>query len=244
MTQANHIKQRYFTGHRQNGATMVEILVTVVILAVGLLGIAALQLTSKKSGFESVQRTTATMLAQGILEKMRANAGDIGDKTDTAALYNPTQPLFFYAGSLETAVAQVDHTTYSAEPAPNCGTVGTVCTPLQLANHDLWQFQQALIGATVTDSATQTASIGGLVSPIACLQSFVSEAATIGTPTKPTRAGRYQITVVWRGQNALPNPDLTNPCGIASGNYDADAAGDNEHRRLLVVDTVITQSDH
>jgi type IV pilus assembly protein PilV len=243
MTQATHNKP-YFCGNRQTGATMIEILVTVVILAVGLLGIAALQLTSKKSSFESVQRTTATMLAQGILEKMRANAGDIGAKNDTAATYNPVQPLNFYAGSLETPVAQVDDTTYSAEPAPNCATVGTVCTPGQLANHDLWEFQQALIGATVTDSATQTANMGGLVSPIACLQSFVSEAAVLGTPPRPTRGGRYRITIAWRGQNALSDPDPANPCGQASGNYDADAAGDNAHRRLMVVDTVITQSDH
>ncbi|MBE9516205.1 MAG: type IV pilus modification protein PilV [Proteobacteria bacterium] len=242
MNQTSHNKGFNLSG--QAGITMIEILVTVIILAVGLLGIAALQLTSKKSSFESVQRTTASMLVQGVLEKMRANAGDIGEKTDTAATYNPTQPLNFYAGTLEAPVAAIDKTTYTAEPAPNCGAVATPCTPAQLADHDLWEFQQALIGATVTDSTTQTATIGGLVAPIACLQSFVSNAAIIGTPAKPTRAGRYRITIAWRGQNALSDPDPANLCGKASGNYDGEVVADNAHRRLIVVDTIITQSDH
>ncbi|MDH5631842.1 MAG: type IV pilus modification protein PilV [Gammaproteobacteria bacterium] len=232
------------TAKHAAGATMIEILVTVVILAVGLLGIAALQLTSKKSSFESVQRTTASMLAQGILEKMRANAGNIGGKADTPATYNPAQPLNVYAGTLENPAAAISAATFTSEPAPNCGGTGTPCSPLQLATHDLWEFQQALIGATVTDSLTQTANIGGLVSPIACIDSFVTEATTVGIPPKPTRAGRYRITIAWRGQTEISDPDPNNPCGQASGNYDGDTAGDNDHRRLIVVDTMIAQSDH
>lgn len=240
ITTAKHPGSR----NKQAGVTMVEVLVTVLILAIGLLGIAALQLTSKKSGFESVQRTTASMLAQGILEKMRANAGDIGDKNDTPATYNPAQPLNIYGGTQENPLPPIDKTTFAAEPNPACSGAGVPCTPAQLATHDLWEFQQALIGATVTDSDTQTANIGGLVSPIACIESFVPEATVIGTPPKPTRAGRYRITIAWRGQSEISDPDPANPCGQGSGNYDGDTPGDNDHRRLIVVDTMITQSDH
>lgn len=231
----------------QRGVTMIEVLITVVILAIGLLGIAALQLTSKKSNFESVQRTTASMLAQGILEKMRANAGKVGEEAEAVAIYNPGQPLNVYAGTLEAPPAIIDGTGYNSTPPFACSS-GTLCNSTQLASYDLWAFEQALIGASVTD-ATLTDKMGGLVAPAACIQSFVSSANTIsrnGSPPRPSRAGRYRITIVWRGQTPLQESaaNAANQCGRASGNYDGELAGDNAHRRLIVVDTIISQADY
>lgn len=57
----------------QCGVTLVEVLVTVVILSIGLLGIAALQLTSLRNGTDSVSRSKATWLAADIIDHMRAN---------------------------------------------------------------------------------------------------------------------------------------------------------------------------
>lgn len=59
---------------RQRGLTLVEVLVTVVIISVGLLGIAALHLTSLKNGYDSNSRSRATWLANDIADRMRANA--------------------------------------------------------------------------------------------------------------------------------------------------------------------------
>ena len=53
---------------RQAGLSMVEVLVTV-----GLLGIAGLQLTSVQNTNSAAQRFQATLLAEDILERMRAN---------------------------------------------------------------------------------------------------------------------------------------------------------------------------
>jgi len=217
----------------QRGTTMIEVLVTLFVLAIGLLGIAALQLTSKKSNFESVQRTSASMLVQGLLEKMRANPGYSGAAT---------QPLNSYAGTQETALADIDGAVFPTEPAPDCSSAGTACSDLQLATHDLWEFEQSLIGATSLDTNTNT-NTGGLAFPTACITSFVPAAQVITGTATVTRAGRYQITLAWRGQTALSDPDPGNPCGQASGNYDGVVAGDNAHRRLMVVNTVISQTE-
>ncbi|MET0984904.1 MAG: type IV pilus modification protein PilV [Steroidobacteraceae bacterium] len=57
----------------QKGFTLVEVLVTLVLTSVGLLGMAALQLTTLKSNQEAYVRSQASMLSGYILDRMRAN---------------------------------------------------------------------------------------------------------------------------------------------------------------------------
>jgi type IV pilus assembly protein PilV len=63
----------YFSRRAQRGMTLVEVLVTMVLLSVGLLGVAALQVSSLKSNQESYVRSQAAMLAADMLDRMRAN---------------------------------------------------------------------------------------------------------------------------------------------------------------------------
>lgn len=58
---------------RQTGSSMIEVMVALVVLAVGLLGLAMLQIKSTRINTESSQNTQATLLANDIIEKMRAN---------------------------------------------------------------------------------------------------------------------------------------------------------------------------
>ncbi|MCP5139355.1 MAG: type IV pilus modification protein PilV [Chromatiales bacterium] len=62
-------------GHirHQSGITLIEVLITVVLVSIGLLGLAGLQLTSVQNSNSSGERFVATTLAQDILERMRAN---------------------------------------------------------------------------------------------------------------------------------------------------------------------------
>lgn len=63
----------------QRGMSLVEVLVTVVLISVGLLGVAALQLSSLKGNQESYARSQAAMLAGDILDRMRANQTGFND---------------------------------------------------------------------------------------------------------------------------------------------------------------------
>jgi type IV pilus assembly protein PilV len=55
------------------GVTLVEILVTVVIISVGLLGVAALHTISLRNGQYAHTRSQASAFAVDILDRMRAN---------------------------------------------------------------------------------------------------------------------------------------------------------------------------
>ena len=58
---------------KAKGFTLVEVMVAVLVLAIGLLGLAHLQITSLKNNQSAQSRTIATVMAADILDKMRAN---------------------------------------------------------------------------------------------------------------------------------------------------------------------------
>lgn len=58
---------------RQCGLTLIELLVTVIILAVGVLGLAGMQTASLRYTQDSYLQTTAMNIAQEIVDRMRAN---------------------------------------------------------------------------------------------------------------------------------------------------------------------------
>jgi len=58
---------------RQRGATLVETLVALLILSIGLLGVAGLQMQALRGNHGAHLRSQATMLANDIADRMRAN---------------------------------------------------------------------------------------------------------------------------------------------------------------------------
>ncbi len=61
--------------NRQHGFSMIEALVTMVILAIGLLGVAGLQIASVRNTQVAAQRSIATQQAYDMAERMRSNMG-------------------------------------------------------------------------------------------------------------------------------------------------------------------------
>lgn len=58
---------------RQRGVTLIEVLVAVLVLSIGLIGLAALQVAALQANQISYQRSQATNLAYDVIERMRAN---------------------------------------------------------------------------------------------------------------------------------------------------------------------------
>ena len=100
-------------GKPQHGFTLIETLVAMVVLAVGMLGIAALYIEGLRSGQSSVSRTTAVNLAADMADRIRAN---------------PTVP-----GSYAGAGPGVNN---------NCVNGPVACTPAQLAADDWFWWRQ------------------------------------------------------------------------------------------------------
>lgn len=59
--------------YHQHGATLIEVLISLLILAVGLLGMAGLQTVSLRNTQSAYLRTQATVLSGDIVERIRAN---------------------------------------------------------------------------------------------------------------------------------------------------------------------------
>lgn len=124
----------------QRGVALLEVAIAILVISIGAIGLAGMQLSAKRAGFEAVQRTYASGLAMDILERMRLNPGVLE--------------------SYETTVGGATQST----PAASCS--GASCTETQLVTLDLWAWEQALDGATETRAG---ASVGGLLNPTGCI---------------------------------------------------------------------------
>lgn len=61
------------TMRRQEGFSLIEILITMLIMSVGLLGIAGIIVTNLKNNHSAQSRGAATVLVNDIVDRMRAN---------------------------------------------------------------------------------------------------------------------------------------------------------------------------
>ncbi|MDB5968804.1 MAG: putative type 4 fimbrial biosis pilv-related transrane protein [Hydrocarboniphaga sp.] len=126
---------------RADGFTLIEVLITIFITAIGLLTVAGLQAASKKVNFETAQRTSATALAQDMVERIRAN---------------PSAKVS-YLTSDATAAAS----------ATGCAASSAACSSADLAAYDVYQWGQKLLGAEEQDASGNIT--GGLVNPTGCI---------------------------------------------------------------------------
>jgi type IV pilus assembly protein PilV len=84
---------------RAAGFTIIEVLVSIVVLSVGLLGVAKLVLFSAHANDSAYLRSRATELAYAILDDMRSNqSGAIAHDYDVAMGTAPVTPTFTCTG--------------------------------------------------------------------------------------------------------------------------------------------------
>ena len=76
----------------QRGVSLLEVLVAVVILSVGLLGLAGLQLSALRNNQSSAERSNAVMLTYSILEAMRADPDAVRSSAFDIALDDDPDP--------------------------------------------------------------------------------------------------------------------------------------------------------
>jgi type IV pilus assembly protein PilV len=100
----------------QKGSSLLEVLISLVVLAIGILGVFALQTSSLKSNQNAYLRSQAALLANDLIERARSNRQGFLD-----GAYNAPLP------------------SLTAE----CLTT-TGCTPAALAAHDVAEWQAAL----------------------------------------------------------------------------------------------------
>lgn len=188
-----------------------EVLVTLIIIAFGLLGIVKMQLLAKRYTLDAVQRTHASLYADDILERMRANR------------HTDLKPYALLG-------ARVGHQTY-AEPAVPACTPADPCQPTDTIQRDLWEWQQLMDGIAERYSnenygLKQRAGSGGLIFPTGCLD--VTDSAV---------GNGYDVTVTIAWQGLFKAGDAQVASGIAA--CGANPAETNYYHRQLTVRTFI-----
>jgi type IV pilus assembly protein PilV len=128
------------------GFSLIEILITLVVLSIGLLGLAALHAEGLRSGRSAFLRTKAVSLASDMADRMRANR--------PAAL----------AGAYVATTGDHGSNKDCADDA--VGGATKVCAPADMAVHDIWLWKRAIedarsglpgpgTGAMTSDGAAQ-----------------------------------------------------------------------------------------
>lgn len=103
----------------QNGFTLLEVLIAVVVLSIGLLGLANLQATSLRLNQQALMRSQEAHLAYDMIDRMRANMPGV-----IAGAYDlPTLPT---------------------ASDTNC-TTNTGCTPAAMAAQDYFEWNAAIM---------------------------------------------------------------------------------------------------
>lgn len=113
--------QRSFASpRRMAGFNLIEVMIAVLLLSIGLLGMALLQSTALRAGQSSSERTVATMLAYQLLDMVRTNRVQ-------AASYNLITAADFIAA------VEADNGRSGI-----CGAAVTPPTPQWQADRDAW----------------------------------------------------------------------------------------------------------
>lgn len=106
------LSNRMITKRRQSGVSIIEALVALIVLSVGMLGVAGLYLESLRANRTALSRTVAVQLVNDMADRIRANRAGL----DQYALVDGTAPT----GGSDCAAG--------------------LCTPTQLALYDKVQW--------------------------------------------------------------------------------------------------------
>jgi type IV pilus assembly protein PilV len=178
----------------QQGTTMLEVLVTIVILAIGLLGLAGMQSKMYGAEMESYQRAQAVVLLNDMVDRINANRDVAVDYTHLANL-----------------LGTGDNTYGTATDQPaDCATKTTPGDPTTGLPYptgvlrDLCEWSNALKGAA---ESSGTSKVGAMIGAVGCITQTqaANPAAGVCTP------GVYLVSVAWQGVNATSIPAVT--CG-------------------------------
>lgn len=216
------------------GFTLIEVLVTLVILTFGLLGIAGLMAKGQRIAFEAYQRQQAVALASDMAERMRGNR-----LLASACPSIPPVPCTPYAAGAPITTPLGTGALY------NDYLIGVVkdCTVLSCSIQDLALYDLSLWDGLLNGySEQQTGSnrrIGGIVNALGCIQDIspatAHDTCTAVAPAIPTivYTRTFRISVAWQG-----NDDTTVPAGSACG---INQYGTETKRRIITYDLLLQQ---
>lgn len=135
------------------GVGLIEVLVSLVILSVGLLGLLGLQTKVMQFNQGALYQTRATVLAKDIMDRMRANP----------------QRANLYVSNFESAIPN----------ATDCATNTVICNTSQLANYDLADWRNTII-RVLPDGKGQILTNGDPTNPVYIITLQYDDSRSVG----------------------------------------------------------------
>ena len=181
-----------------SGFTMIEVLITVVILSIGLLGMAGIQIQGLRGTTSSTVRSQATILANDMAERIHMNFDGV--------FIGPNNQNAHYSDVNITNVNGVSNINCNATNIPRCSDTPTSgagaassCTTTQMATFDIFEFACGAGG----NSGVLNSLPNGSAS-ITC----VNASGALNCP----QGSNLTINISWTENNPNnPNPNNTAP---------------------------------
>ncbi len=172
---------------RQLGFNMIEILIAIAVLAIGLLGIAALQVQGVRYNYGSFTRSIAVMLTNDYAERMYAN--------------RPGVNLAAY-GAYDSAAVDCD-----TEPGKICATQLDTATPEICAAQEMADYDRYVVACGFATTGGRYGGVNDLLPSGTMTVSCIDAAGTAATCDTGLR---HVITVSWqeRGSTSSNNTEL------------------------------------
>lgn len=179
------------------GFTILEVLITVLVFSIGLLGLASLQITGLKLEHDSALRTTATILAGDMADRMRANYSAMTMGT-SSPYNNPT-------GASTGNAACLGKNSAGQE-------TNTQCTASEMAAHDFFEWYGALRGQAASSWYPAIAQLLPSGNGIVCIDSTPEDG--VPPPGNPmcdgiiTTSGKpvFAIKIWWQERKDQNSP--------------------------------------
>ena len=214
---------------QRRGFTMIEVLVTLVILLFGLLGIAGMMAKGQRAAYEALQRQQALAMVADMAERILGNRTQAAAYATAAPLTQPAGASYglYYADLLKSNIT-------------NCA--GANCTAADLQRYDIAMWEGLMLGYSERMVAGTT-SVGGILNANGCIVELTNTSANC--PAAPavdsvfTRTMR--ISVAWQGSEDSVDPSTVSgntnmTCGNGSG-YRSTTS-----RRIVATDINVMQN--
>jgi len=155
---------------RTRGFSLVEIMVAVVVICIGLLGVARMQALALSNTTTARQRSLAAIEAASLASAMHSNRAYWANTPPTSVVVTPNTPnppAIVSSDAAMAATAIADLATFPALPQNCVGNAasGAVCTPANLAGFDLAWWLTSLSALLPNPGATLNCSNAA---PAAC----------------------------------------------------------------------------
>ena len=129
-----------------NGFTLLEVLVSVVILSVGLLGLTILQTQGLKDNLDAYLRSQATFSIYDMSDRIKANRDFWLDQVVNDPAFPNTLDTLVNSASGATTANHLFCNTDDPPAGSAAGDTPIVCTPQQMAEYDVYRWFNNLNG--------------------------------------------------------------------------------------------------